>query len=540
MKNTIKTVIAIALVVIAGWLLVWPTYGWMFHYYVMRPINAFNPLPGTNAIIGLNLERAADATWVATVNYYYTGLPENAVLDLHATAEKPGRGLEKFKINYLGVQSLERGQHRVVITLPKPYIVENGVSTFSDDQLNTTGITASFAWHESPEKLGPSRSTAAWIQWPSREAAQLTGDIAKKPREAVLEQVNALIEAGDTRSLLKAKKMVYQLERLPNSKPAVDQMVRIEAAAIWSEKGVEQLKDKEIIGNEVRTLEYAKAYQELDEMAANLLKGKVRTSNGWSALLVFHNVDFRSEPQVELLEKFNLDDLNESMLNSPYRMIRLAQKLNDAAWKVRGTGYASSVSPDSWKRVRALWAKSADVLQRCASTCDVDPSSVSLKLSLMKTMSADKDQIIQVFVDGFQRYPEYFDIQWQMVDALSAKWGGSNEAVASFVNEVTSKYPRRQGDENYARLWSSLVADYTVFPDPLIGNYKIDCSRWIRGYDEILSKYPTSHNYNMGALTAVKCSDKHAAMKYFKKIGEDVDFSVWTLPVFTKAAVWAR
>jgi len=159
---------------------------------------------------------------------------------------------------------------------------------------------------------------------------------------------------------------------------------------------------------------------------------------------------------------------------------------------------------------------------------------------VIRTSSTDKNDIPVAFVEGFTKFPEYAPIYWEMAASLSPKWGGSAEAVESFAKELSSKFRPAEADAVYADLYSELIYRGDAFFDPAVSALKVDCPRWIRGREQIITKFPTNYNQNVAALTSVRCGDKKSAIKYLHKIGSKVDLSVWSLDDFTNASVWAK
>jgi hypothetical protein len=529
------TVLVALLFAAVMWLFVWPAF---------RPyINIVIPLPGKSEISAVSVNFEPTGKWMASIDYFFTGRPEGASLtiELHPAADtQVPPYFDQFQRTIRAV----RGAHHANIEIERPAF---------DDDISTNRVTVRLM-DESKKREISSKSADVTIMWPDSKIWALDKEIASGPRENLLKKAVRLLDAGDTRSLVQAK---WILERLiykdANYTPAIEQMLRVASSASWTPQGVARLDSVTKIRDEVNALENEHAYAELDEMALNLRQTKSVTLDGYSALRAFHkalNGDYFSSPELaqklsETLERKGGEDSLQNgwtrkFPDSPAPQIRIAKTLQTVAWQIRGTGLANTVSEEKWKRVSSLMGKSMAQLVKCKKTCDADPEWYATLISVIRTSSADRNDIPVAFVEGFSKFPEYAPIYWEMAASLSPKWGGSVEAVESFAKELSSKFSPKEADAVYADLYSELIYRGDAFFDTRASALKVDCARWIRGREQIISKFPTNYNYNVAALTAVRCGDRKSSAKYLDKIGSKVDLSVWSLDDFANASNWAK
>jgi hypothetical protein len=529
------TIIVAFLFAAVMWLFVWPAF---------RPyINIVIPLPGKSEISAVSVNFEPTGKWMASVDYFFTGRPDGASLTIvlnPATDTQVPFYFDQFQRTIRAV----RGAHRANIEIERPAF---------DDDISTNRVTVRLM-DESKKREISSKSIDVTILWPDSKIWALDKEIASTPREISLKKAIGLLDAGDTRSLVQAK---WILERLiykdANYTPAIEQMLRLASSASWTPQGIVRLDTVAKIRDEVNALENERAYVELDEMALHLRETKSVTLDGYSALRAFHkalNGDYFSSPELtpktlEALERKGGEDSLQNgwtrkLPDSPAPKIRIAKTLQTAAWQIRGTGLANTVSEEKWRRVSSLMGKAREQLIKCRHTCDADPEWYATLISVIRTSSTDRSDIPAAFVEGFTKFPEYAPIYWEMAASLSPKWGGSVEAVESFAKELSSKFSPAEADAVYADLYSELIYRGDAFFDPQASALKVDCARWIRGREKIISKFPTTHNYNVAASTSVRCGDKRSTVKYLAKIGNKVDLSVWSLDDFANASAWAK
>lgn len=537
MKNRNATVLAAILFAMVLGFFVWPAYG--------SQVIAYLPLFGKNEVKAISVNQDVTGRWVASVDYFFTGRPQGAALLIELapeSGEKASREYNQFQTRVYAV----RGSHRASIFIQRPHV---------SDEETTKRVTVKLVSEATAEQLViDSKDVEARIQWPDRKTWELDREIASKPRDEILAKVSALIDSGDTRSLARAKWMIERILRKdPTYSPAVEQMIRVSAKANWTAQGIARLDSAEKIHREVNALQNESAYEELDELAKNLRESKAVTTSGYSALRAFHkavNEDYLQLPPLspQKLAVLESDGGVQSLQvgwakklpKSPAPQIRIAKTLVTAAWQIRGEGVASTVTEGQWKRYDALMRKAGAVLIECKSYCDADPEWYREVIRVMSVGGADPREMALVFSEGFTKFPEYESIYWQMAIALSPKWGGSTQAVEAFASEVSSKFPKDQGDAVYARLYTEIMNGGFGFWDARMSELKVSCERLVKGHDQLVSRYPTNYNYNNAALISRQCGNKSATKKFLERIGNNADLTVWSASEFAETVVWAR
>jgi hypothetical protein len=537
MKNRKMTVLAAILFAMAMGFFVWPAYG--------PHVLAYLPLFGKNEVKAISINQDVTGRWVASVDYFFTGRPNGAALLIELASEsgeKPSREYNQFQSRAYAV----RGSHRASIFIERPSV---------PDEETTKRVTVKLISEAAAEQLViDSKNLDTRIQWPDSKTWQLDKEIASKPRDEILKKATALIDSGDTRSLARAKWMIQRILRKDPANPlAVEQMIRVSAKANWTAQGIARLDSVEKIHQEVNALHNESAYEELDELAKNLRESKAVTASGYSALRVFHKAVNEDYLQLPPLSPQNLVTLEsdrgvqslqvgwaKKLPKSPAPQIRIAKTFVTAAWQIRGTGLASTVTEDQWKRYGALIRKAGAVLMECKSYCDADPEWYEEVIRIMSFGHTDPRELALIFSEGFKKFPEYAPIYWQMAIALSPKWGGSTQAVEAFASEVSSKFPKGEADAVYARLYTEIISGSSAFWSSQMSELKVSCERLIKGHDQIVSRYPTNYNYNTAALISRQCGNKDATKKFLEKIGNNADLTVWSASDFADTVVWAR
>jgi hypothetical protein len=533
-RKSVATALVAVACAAAMWLIVWPAFG----PYLVFTI----PLPGTSKIVSASVRDPGDAAPVVSVQYFFTGRPDGAYITLALDAEEnapPGVRDQGSQWQRRAI----RGEHAVNIDIQRPSI---------EDEITTTRVKLRLM---SPDgSVLDEKAISAFIAWPNQDQWEVKNEVAAKPPDVVLKKASALIDAGDTRSLVRGKLLVEELiRRDPHYAAAIEQRIRVASLANWEKQGLMRLDTWKKIFEETNALELEHAYAILEELAHNLNESKALTEDGYPALAVFHRAFNGDLYQMSAIPPDRLAVLESAAAiaslqtpysrkfpNSPVTRLRIAAVLTLAAWQIRGDGTANTVTPEQWVRTKALLAKALDQLMQCKAECDKDPAWYASTLSVMRLSSAPREDIARIFLEGFQKYPDFGPISWEMATALSPKWGGSPEAVEAFARQLASQFPKAERDVIYARLYSELALRGDALWSAKRTDLKVDCRRWIGGFGEHLARFPSNHNLNVAAVVSVNCGDKAGARKYMQRIGNEPDPRVWNLDDFANAAAWAK
>jgi hypothetical protein len=537
MRHILTGIVAIAAA--AGlWLIAWPAFG----PYITQYFNF--PLSGNNEITGLTVVTSGDGSWTARVSYFYTGRPDAVDVGItlqSGSVQAPGQAPQQAQFPHPAT----KGANVTSLQIQRPW---------GEEAKTTTLVTATLIDRLTKQEISR-RTIAAKIDWPDSVQWNLARLLATTAPEELLKQATALVDKGDTRSLVQAKRILNGLISRRSDFPAAnDELVRLTVKANWGPKGYLRLTSFEAITREVNQLMNEHAYQELDELAEHLREGKPTTESGRQVLALFHQTvhgDFYSPPTainpqtLKMLE--DTDELPPYIKSwlaandcSATARIWSADTYVQAAWQARGTGLANTVNEDQWKRFRALLEKSRKVLLDCKTYGANDPQWYAAMLETLRLLSADRLELAQVFVEGFQKFPDYRPIQTEMAWSMVPKWGGSAEQLEAFARGVAAKFPGREADAAYANLYNDLLREGWPTLEPGIASLKISCARWLRGQEAILAKFPGNQNDNQAAWIAKTCADKSALRKYLARINGKVDPTVWSSNDYAEAAAWAQ
>lgn len=523
MKTKIRTLtLAVILLGAFSWYFVWPIAGPFILQYL--------PLPGANEITAIELANGPTGNLTAKVTYFYTGRPNNVYLRgrvMGDPAVANGEIGESGNIVYQGsaYTMAVRGAHSVTLVLERPPV---------RGEVNVNQVVVGL-YVEPKDELVTTRSIKRHHFWPDSDTWALDNEILAKPHDEVLKKASALIDAGDTRSLVAANAIVKRLiAHDPKYQPALEEALRIADKAIWQPKNIARLSSRVEIFKVVNALKSFSAFDELDDLATNMREAKSMTANGYPALALYYEQLARriDDPDISIEKideqiKRSENEVGKWLKKRPESSaahLEMAKTFFDAGWMIRGSGYANSVTEEKWKGYKEYMEKSRAYLTQCYTVCRADPEWYRLMLAVMRSSSESGDLYFRTFVEGFEKFPEYSPIYTEFAFRLTPKWGGTVQLFENFAKEVASKFPTNTGDAAYARIYFD-AADWPE--NPKFSEWKVNCPRLIRGHDEIVAKFPTDYNFNVAAFTAMLCTDAKATKRFLAKIRNSPDLRIW-------------
>jgi len=303
------------------------------------------------------------------------------------------------------------------------------------------------------------------------------------------------------------------------------------------------------IEREVSRLWNGRQFDELDSLEKSLRMQNAQSDSGWPELFMFYQA-LEGMPGLEQGSMAEFDratkDTEEWLSRVPssqFGRFLKADLLMAHAWRERGRDYANTVSEGQWKRFNAYMDEASQYLVQQKASLSSNPNWYSAMLDIANGQSWPKSTYDALLNEAVRRHGRYLPILTQSVEHFTPKWGGSYREMNDFIESSTSRFTPSENDELYARQYS-YAFENSLYPDLMVSS--VSCKRWLRGYEEILRKYPTRFNVSHAAFAAFKCADKPMAVRYLQQLGDSPpDLSVWgptdeaAASAFSGARRWA-
>ena len=208
-------------------------------------------------------------------------------------------------------------------------------------------------------------------------------------------------------------------------------------------------------------------------------------------------------PAPQTQHKYSLGQWEKTAPHSlvvPFARARFAY---DDAWRVRGGGYGSSVSRESWELYGIRLNEAVQILTAAPAESRNSP----LWHDLMLTVKLDipGSDAAEVFLKAVGRWPDYYNFYHSMAGRLVPRWGGSWEAVDAFIAESQKHVGTKDARSMYSRLYSAL---HRQGYDP--GETRMDWKTMKASFEDLVTRYPALIYKNRYASYACYARDKDA------------------------------
>ena len=213
--------------------------------------------------------------------------------------------------------------------------------------------------------------------------------------------------------------------------------------------------------------------------------------------------------------------------NEAFSALLEARYWLDYAWYARGSGLASSVTPEGWKLFRERLERAEQILSDSKPYASVLPNWYALMIRVLSALGKGTERN-ETFIEGASRFKTYPDIFSEMMLYNLPQWGGSWEAVDLVARWPLEKLKSSEGYQVYARAYwnigtSQLWQDQVLFRDT-----KADWPMIKRGFDQLTKQYSSSKWLLNGyACMACMANDAETYRDIREKIGEDLQIRAW-------------
>jgi len=218
--------------------------------------------------------------------------------------------------------------------------------------------------------------------------------------------------------------------------------------------------------------------------------------------------------------------------------VALATSLHRWAWVARGNSMANTVTDNGWKLFDQRIQESLDVLNAASKLRERCPQWYAEMMIVGLAQGWDEPKMREVFEQGIQFEPEYFDLYKQMAMYLLPKWEGKPGEAVDFATSSADRVGGEQGDAIYFHIAVSVVGKN----GRNYGVKEMDWARIQRGYQAITAQYGTTGRLkNKMAWFAYRFRDAAVARQQFELIGDRWDRDVWhDRERFDEARDWAQ
>lgn len=202
-----------------------------------------------------------------------------------------------------------------------------------------------------------------------------------------------------------------------------------------------------------------------------------------------------------------------------------ARALYARAWHVRGGGYWSTVPEPAKAEFQRLIGQAQKQITDHVQLLAADTTMHVYLVMIGRSAGWPVAQLRAVVEDGVaRRKRDELELYEELVFSMLPKWGGDEDMLAGFIDQVDARTRARLGHELYALLWSKVA-------DNVEGNlYKTTRADWRRmkaGFERLAGKY--SHRWFAHRLAYFAClgEDRETMKAALARAPGEPDVHAW-------------
>ena len=256
-------------------------------------------------------------------------------------------------------------------------------------------------------------------------------------------------------------------------------------------------------------------FEKIDRQVDKFVAAKARDFDGRPKLFLLE-LDF--EEHLELPgtgtnadTQRKLEAWRKEFPASAYRPIVEAMIISASAWRARGNGFSSTVTPEGWKLFHERTGNAWQILMESRQTSSRIPSWYARAITTGLDSGMSTTELRELFDEGIARHPGYLPIYFSYLRNFAPRWGGSFRAADKFIVEQVSAPTNVAGEGLYARLYWLLDEvegqDSTLFEES-----SMSWPRMRRSFEELMKEFPDSE-WNRANFASFACR-AHDATAY--------------------------
>jgi hypothetical protein len=196
----------------------------------------------------------------------------------------------------------------------------------------------------------------------------------------------------------------------------------------------------------------------------------------------------------------------------------------DLAWKWRGEGWASTVTPEGWEGFKKELAMARQLLEANPSS-KAWPENLALMQTVALGQSWSRDDYERLFAEAIRIEPDYYEFYCNKAYYLLPRWHGRKGEWEEFAEQERQQHGAGgAGDALYARIALSKQRFY----DNLFRESAISWDVTASGLEYLIREHPDSRYLkSYYANLAWKLRDRVRLRKALPAIKDDPDMNVW-------------
>jgi hypothetical protein len=291
-----------------------------------------------------------------------------------------------------------------------------------------------------------------------------------------------------------------------------------------------EAKEQRQLKTQASKLLFARDFAQLDKIADELRRSKATYADGYWKLGAFYE-GFAELPEEASESRWtnmiaHLKLWVKARPESITARTGLGRALTGYAWKARGSGWASTVTPTGWKLFRARLAESREALLSATNISATCPLWFTGVLMVGLGEGWPSEIYDKIFAAGTNHVGRYAPLYFVKCYRLLPRWHGAEGEWEQFAEDAANEVGGEEGDILYARI------TWDMHNNRVYGNiFKQSKASWARakrGFVALQKRYP-----DCMAVTSEFCylagmgGDRALMKSLFTKLNGKVDQTVW-------------
>jgi hypothetical protein len=292
--------------------------------------------------------------------------------------------------------------------------------------------------------------------------------------------------------------------------------------------------ERETFEDEIRNLVQRAEYDQLESRADEYRTSKPRFTNSFLKLRAFYSafLDYPVERDDTQWMQFikSIENWVKQKPESVTARIALAQAYRRYAWKARGGGFASTVTPQGYRLMQERLAVAGQVLDEAKLLSQKCPGWYGAALSLALGTEMTREKYDSLIAEAIRAVPDYDAIYDYTAYYLLPRWYGQPGEWESFAGTMMQRNDIPDAKEIFAK--SAIYLNGMGFFDSQFSSSHQSSVLLKESFLALQKHYPRSLEINsVFCLASVKMYDYKQIREQLKLIGGRFDPYCWKSPV---------
>jgi hypothetical protein len=234
-------------------------------------------------------------------------------------------------------------------------------------------------------------------------------------------------------------------------------------------------------------------------------------------LALYESLEFSTSPKL-------VDQWSRAKGEEGYAKLARALLLYHQAWRARGSGYASTVTPEGWKIFHSKLSEANATLDSASAKLKQTGPWHALKVRVIFMHPELKDQRLKVIQAATSAWPDYLLLYTVPMGLMHPRWGGSYELMEGAARMALEKTRGEHGASVYALAYERL---FRADCDCTLADSKVDWPAMKQGIRDLQARREVSperlkHFAAMACQMRDRDEARHLYTLYDKALGAAV------------------